>query len=95
MYIFQIIGRAKTPDDAQRICGIFEHSLTLMQSAGYARGFCAINREDKLSILIQEEWYNLAGLRFWQQSEEYQRLRQEMEALIEGVWESHTYQGHS
>lgn len=95
MYVYQIIGRAKTPDDAKNICSFFKHRLSVAQSAGYARGFCAINTEDKITVLIQEEWYNLAGFRFWQQSEDYRRLRQDMEPLLEGVWEPHAYLGQS
>lgn len=95
MYIYQIIGRAHSPEDAKQICDLFQHSLTLIQSPGYARGFCAINPEDHVSVLIQEEWYNLAGFQFWQQSDEYRRLRENMEPLIEGVWEPRTYRGQS
>ena len=95
MYIHQIIGRANSPKDAQEICSLFQHSLSRIQSPGYARGFCAVNQEDKTGVLIQEEWYSLSSFSFWQQSEEYRRLRENMEPLIEGVWESETYVGQS
>ena len=95
MYIYQIIGRANSPEDAQQICELFAHSLSLIQSPGYARGFCAVSTEDKVSVLIQEEWYNLGGFEFWQKSEEYRRLRANMKPLLEGVWEPRTYQGQS
>jgi len=95
VYIYQLIGRANSLEDARRICDLFEHSLNRIQSPGYARGFCAVNQEDKTSILIQEEWYNLNSFRFWQESEDYRRLRESMEPMIEGVWEPETYIGQS
>jgi len=95
VYVYQLIGRAHSAEDAKHICDLFAHSLSLVQSPGYARGFCAINSEDKVSVLIQEEWYNLGGFQFWQQSEEYRRLRNTIEPLLEGVWEPQTYRGQS
>ena len=95
MYIYQIAGRANSPEDAHRICDLFKHSLGRIQSPGYARGFCAINQADKTSVLIQEEWYNLNSFRFWQQSDEYRQLRENMQPLIEGIWEPETYVGQS
>jgi len=91
MYIHQVIGKANSPEDARQICRLFDHSLRLVQEPGYARGFCAINQEDPLTVLIQEEWYNLAGLRYWQSTEAYHQLQREMRPLMEGIWESIEY----
>ena len=92
MYIYQIVGRAKTPEDAKQLCRLFGYSLSrLVHEPGYAQGFCAISPDDQVSILIQEQWYNLAGLQSWQNSEAYRQLRQEMHLLIEGVWETTEY----
>ena len=46
-------------------------------------------------MLIQEEWYNLNSFEFWKQSEGYRQLRQNMEPLIEGIWEPETYVGQT
>jgi hypothetical protein len=91
VYIYQIIGRANSAEDAQSLCGLFQHSLGRIQAPGYARGFCAVNQDDKTSVLIQEEWYNLSSFRSWQGSDEYHRLRASMQPLIEGVWGTETY----
>lgn len=91
MYIHQIIGRANSPEDARKICRLFDHSLSLVQEPGYARGFCAIAQGDPLLVLIQEEWYNVAGLRSWQGTEAYRKLQREMRPMMEGVWESVEY----
>jgi len=95
VYIYQIVGRASSLEDAQRICDLFKHDLSRIQSPGYARGFCAVNQEDKTNVLIQEEWYNPSSLRFWHESPDYRRLRENLELLIEGVWEPETYVGQS
>jgi quinol monooxygenase YgiN len=95
VYIYQLVGRANSPEDAQRICDIFRHSLSRIQSPGYARGFCAVNQTDKTSVLVQEEWYNLNSFEFWKQSEGYRQLRQMMQPLIEGIWEPETYVGQA
>ncbi len=91
MYVHQIIGRANSREDALEICRLFDHSLSMVQEPGYARGFCAIEPSDPLSMLIQEEWYNLAGLRSWQSTEAYRKLQQQMRPLMEGIWESIEY----
>lgn len=86
VYIHQLIGRASSPEDAEQICRLFGHSLSRIQEPGYARGFCAINQDDHLTLLIQEEWYNQAGLRSWQGSAAYRKLQQSMQPLMEGIW---------
>lgn len=92
MYIYQIVGRAKSPEDAKQLCRLFGYSLSrLVHEPGYAQGFCAINPEDQVSVLIQEQWYNQAGLQAWQRSEAYQRLHRSMHPLLEGVWETKGY----
>ena len=87
MYVHQLIGKANSPQDAQQICRLFGHSLSRIQEPGYARGFCAISQQDHVSILIQEEWYNEAGLRAWQETEGYRQLQQTIQPLMEGIWE--------
>lgn len=91
MYIHQIIGRAHSPEDAQQICRLFGHSLSRVQEPGYARGFCAINQQDRVTILMQEEWYNEAGIHSWRSSEAYRQLQQTLQPLMEGVWEISSY----
>lgn len=91
MYIYQLIGRANTREDAREICRIFEQSLARVQEPGYAGGFCAINPEDQLTVLIQEEWGNPAGIQAWQASDAYQLLRKNLKPLMEGIWETVSY----
>lgn len=91
MFVHQLIGRAKSPGDAEQICRLFQHSLSLVQVPGYARGVCAINQTDHVTVLIQEEWYNQAGLKAWQTSGAYQQLVHSLETLLEGVWEVTEY----
>jgi len=95
VYIHQVIGKASSAADARQICRLFEHSLSRVQEPGYARGFCAVNQADPLAVLIQEEWYNLAGLHSWEASEAYRQLQQSMHPLMEGVWEAVEYKGNA
>lgn len=91
MYIFQLIGRANSVQDAREICRAFEQSLARVQEPGYAGGFCAISPTDQLSVLIQEQWGSPAGVRAWQASDAYRLYRQKLKPLMEGIWETIAY----
>lgn len=95
MYVYQIIGRANTPEDAQGICRLLGHSLARTQEPGYIGGFCAITPQDRRTVLIQEQWSNPAGLHAWQATDAYQRLRSGIQPLMEGLWETIEYKTES
>ncbi len=91
MYLFLFRVRAKSPDDAPRICGVFEHALSLFQEPGWIGGACVVNVDDPRDILIYEQWGSLAALQAWQTSAARARAHHDLEPYIEGPPQETTY----
>lgn len=92
MYIYTYIGRARSPEDAQRICRMFGHLHALLVEPGYRRGECAVSTEDPSVVFIHEHWANLASWQAWEPSKANQDFVSQAETLLDnGKFEGHLY----
>ncbi|HEX5416675.1 MAG TPA: antibiotic biosynthesis monooxygenase family protein [Chloroflexota bacterium] len=92
-YIYTFSARAKSPDEAQRVCEIFGHLLSLIHEPGYRRGACTVSADDPRQIFIVEQWGSGAALRAWLDSEGHRKaIEQAAEYLEAGHFENQLYQ---
>lgn len=92
MFIYTYLGRARSAEDARRICRLFGHLLALLREPGYRRGECSISTEDPTMVFIHEHWANLASWQAWEASKANQDFISQAEALLEnGKFEGHLY----
>lgn len=83
MYIVHVLMRTRQPDNADRICRVVRQTIRLLQQPGYVGSTCAVQLDDRRSVLVEEHWGSLAALRSWLGSPEWSQVLQQIEPLIE------------
>ncbi|HVC31874.1 MAG TPA: antibiotic biosynthesis monooxygenase [Chloroflexota bacterium] len=92
MYLFLFRVHAKSADDVQNVCRVFEHTLRLFQEPGWLGGSCVINLDDSRDVLIYEMWGSLPALRAWLGSEARQEAHRQIAPYVEGPPVETTFQ---
>lgn len=85
-------ARARSVEDARRICEYFYRSLELHQEPGWLRGTCMWSVNDPRIVFIHEHWSNLAAYDAWRHSRADQYLHEQADPLLETPWEIDIYQ---
>lgn len=88
VYIYVYLGRARSTDDAFRVCESFGHSLALLQQPGYRRGECAVDTADNRRVFIHEHGGSIEALDAWLASDEHHRLLAAATTLLEAPFET-------